>query len=257
MFKWLSSDVKESEKLSRELGEYDGKQKAQLETAIKEADQKILETKGAFDEGKLLQKANVLDLFKEFELAQIRKLQISQGFIDGKEKIANQLRAFTIPVIASYCQDLLKEVAHIEGLKKFEIVRDGEDPRSNKAGSRTFIANHNYFKCHSAMKEISAGIDTLKNSELESLVKIKEKYTSIVEAIPSSFEFETTEGNERLREFFFENKPRKTNPDEIAHSWLDIVRIQADLLKQSATFEYWGRQKRTNSKQDRPIVDLT
>jgi hypothetical protein len=245
MFKFLSSDTKESEKLSLELSEYDGKHKPQLERDLEEADKKLLTTKEEFDKAKTLWKPNIRELFTQFELAGIRRLQLSQNFLDGKERIANQLRTITVPAIRSYCEDLLKEYHHVESLKKFKVTTDKENVHSNKAGARIFIADHNYFKCHTAMQEILTGIETLKNSELESLTKIKEKYNGIIEAIPSEFPFETTEGNSRLRDFFFENKVADFSPDS-EKIWLWEAKARADIAKQESILSYWAPSRTPN-----------
>lgn len=263
--KLSKSDIEKSERLAEELKTFDSKNKGKLEADIKEADTAIMEGKAEFDRLKLLGAPGLWEAWGDFERLLIRRRQLSENYLTKKTTLEVELRKLTVPYISVCVEFLLREVPRIDALKRFEITTDKENPHSDKEGSRLFSCRHNYFKCHLAMKEILGGIDELKASEFESLSSIEKKYNTIVEAIPTEFEFETSEGNERLREFFFENKPK--SPGEVQEVYMHQVIHAAELAQKVAQFErerpakQWAKEHEAreidmSKPKGRPIFDL-
>lgn len=253
--KLQESEIKESEKLSRELSEFDEKNKGRLEEEVKKADEKIIEGKKKFDELKLLGGPNLWQEWTEFEKLLIKRRQIEENYRNEKSKLEIRLRAITSPVIESYVLDLLQEVKRINGLKKFETVVEKEDVHSDREGRRIFTARHNYFRCHAAQKEILAGIDELRSMELESLSRIKKRFDEVTEAIPTTFPFEETTGNASFQEFIYSNRPVDFSPDP-EKIWLFEAKAKADLLKNQSIIDYWRNRVTKRSKpHQKPIID--
>jgi len=262
MGKLIQSQVEESMKLRDAYWGFDQKNKARHDAEVKEADAKIVEGKIEYDKARLLGVPDLWERWTEFEKLQIKRRLLSENYAKEKNQLADRLTALTRPVILSCCEDLLKEVKRIDGLKKFEIIDDKEDAHSERQGSRVFSCNHNFFKCHSAQKEIMTGIESLRGMELESLVTIRDKYNSIVEAIPSEFPFEFSEGKERLREFFFENKPKEDIDLALGQSvWLSQTKFLSEFESKVQSWKAKELDKKLGelvSKHRGPIeIDMT
>lgn len=233
--KLFADQVQESIKLAMEYATFDEKHKP-TEQDIEKADRKILEAKKEFDEAKVMKKDKVAEFFRKLEVAEIERRQLSQSYLDAKDKLGARLRAITTPAILGFSEELMGEFRRLETRKVFSVIEDRQDAE----GNRIFSCSHNFFVVHSVQQSILDTISKLKEMDLRSLPEIRDVYDAMVTGIPEKFEFETSQGGEEFRSWIDNNRPHEVRPGEIKEIWLETAKLEADMQKK---YEDWKKEK--------------
>ncbi|MGA2466334.1 MAG: hypothetical protein ABSH06_18530 [Thermodesulfobacteriota bacterium] len=223
--KLFQADFEKSGRLSAELLGYDAKYGPQLEKDLGVCDEEIDKAKVVFDYAKLHDKGNLWELSGKLEAPQLKKIKLKQDHLNAKDAIAQELRKITTPVILGYSQELMAEFSRLETRKVFSVVTDKE----NIEGGRVFEVSHNFFDVHQCQQEILETISKLRSMDTESLSTIRDLYEGMISRIPEKFKMTISEGNETLKIWIFENKPREIDPVAGSIIWMHQARYLADL----------------------------
>jgi hypothetical protein len=252
-------DAELTARISPEYHEYDPRYRPELEKKIEEKEQEILVKKAKFDDGRLLQKANTWELFKEFELSQISKIKLLQDFNDGKDRIGKRLEEINNPYILDFSESMMREIVRLNDQKKFEILEDREDSEMN----RIFKVKFNYPHVNEIQKTLLDTIEQIRGMAHEPLLRIKETFDQALQGIPERFEFVEQQGGWEFKEWVFSNKPSTMSPD-FEKMWLWEAKAKADIAKQEEILSYWAPFRTPNKDREvqkifiknKPIIDL-
>ena len=248
MFKFLSSDTKESEKLFKQLEEIMAE-----EAGIKE-EQKKLEPgmRKCFQRFVLnnacLNGPEAAAARFEGEALRAKKVNLQDTWYRKLVKVQLELQKITLPIIIDFCEVLMKELRNLNKAKVFRVLTDKES--MEKEGGRIFEAEHNFFSVHKTQKEILAVIETIRGMELQPLISIRKIFDEAIAAIPDQFEMVTTLGNSQFRDWIFDNRPSDGSSINPEVTWLHLAKIEADLIKQQNILDYWQPVRSPNKDRE-------
>jgi hypothetical protein len=255
--KLFHDDIQKSERLAIEYAGFDLKHRP-TEEDLEKANCKIFEANKAFEESKIMHPEKVREYFTCLEIAEIERRQLTQNYLNAKDKLAVELRAITGPVIEGFAGELLLEFKRIDSKKTFFVIVDKED--REKEGGRIFKCSHNYFSVHETQQRILATVEKIRSMDCSSLGEIKKVYDEMIDAIPDTFEMTTTEGTSEFRTWIFDNQPKRINPAEVQTVWLHHTQFLADLEKKVQDFEAKAKDGEVGElvlKHHGPIIDMT
>jgi hypothetical protein len=222
--KLFQADFEKSERLAIQYASFDVKNKP-TEQDIDKANRKILEAKKEFDESKIMHPENVREYFTKLEIAEIEKRQLTQNYINAKDKLAGELRAITTPVILGFSEELMAELKRLDAKKTFSVIKD----IINSELQRVFKCSHNYFAVHECQKRIMAVIEILREMSCSSLGEIKKVYDEGIQGIPETFQLEITIAGEEFKSFIFDNRAKEPSSGESKTIWMNQTQFLSEL----------------------------